>query len=183
MTDDEICAGCIREEPAAQRALYEKFARQMMAICMRYAGSQDQAKDMMQEGFIKVFQKISTYRGDGPLGGWIARTMVRTSLDQLRKDKHYDHAVDLDDAEYLLPEHSMVLESMSAGELMELIQAMPAGYRVVFNMFAIEGYSHKEIAAQLGVTESTSKSQFMKAKAYLKKQLPEEVLSRYGGSR
>jgi RNA polymerase sigma-70 factor (ECF subfamily) len=183
MSDEEICAGCKREEPAAQKALYEKFARQMMAVCMRYAGSQDQAKDMMQEGFIKVFQKISTFRGEGPLGGWIAKTMVRTSLDQLRKDKHYDHAVDLQDAEHLLPEHSSVFAEMSAQELTDLIQAMPSGYRVVFNMFAIEGYSHKEIAAELGVTESTSKSQFMKAKAYLRKQLPEEVLSRYGGSR
>lgn len=183
MSDEEICAGCIREEPAAQRALYEKFARQMMAVCMRYAGSEDQAKDMMQEGFIKVFQKISTYRGEGPLGGWIAKTMVRTSLDQLRRDKHYDQSVDLSDAEHLIPEQSSVLSDMSARELTELIQQIPSGYRAVFNMFAIEGFSHKEIAKELGVTESTSKSQFMKAKAYLRKLLPAEVVERYGGTR
>ena len=180
MTDDELTEGCIREEPAVQKELYEKFARQMMAICMRYARDEDQAKDMVQEGFIKVFQKISTFRREGPLGGWIAKTMVRTALDLLRKEKHYDNKVDLTNAEYLTSTDSTVLASMRVDEIMHLIQRMPVGYRTVFNMFAIEGYSHKEIAAELGVTESTSKSQFSKAKAYLRKLLSTNAVKGHG---
>lgn len=181
MTDEQICEGCIRGEPASQKALYDRFARQMMAVCMRYARNGEQAQDILQDGFVKVFQKISSYRGDGPLGGWIARTMVNTALDHIRREKHYDRSVDLTEAEYLAQEESTAVSKLSTQELMEIIQALPPGYRSVFNMFAIEGYSHKEIANELGVTENTSKSQFMKAKAYLRKQLPVEMLKAYSG--
>ncbi len=183
MTDDELTEGCIREDPAAQKELYDKFARQMMGTCMRYACDEAQAKDMVQEGFIKVFQKISTFRREGSLGGWVSRTMVRTALDLLRREKHYANNVDLTEAEFLTPSHGQVLEAMGANEIRQLIQQMPTGYRTVFNMFAVEGYSHKEIAAELGVTESTSKSQFSKAKAYLRQLLPEDVVKDHGGDR
>lgn len=153
-----------------------------MSICMRYAKDHDQAQDMLQDGFVKVFQKLDHFRGDGPLGGWIARTMVNTSLDHIRRNKPYDHSVDLTEAEYLHKEDPKVLANMTTDELMGLIQALPTGYRTVFNLFAIEGYPHKDIAEMLGISENTSKSQFMKARAYLRKQLPAEVLAQYGSS-
>ncbi|MBK9195739.1 MAG: sigma-70 family RNA polymerase sigma factor [Flavobacteriales bacterium] len=179
MTDERMVEGCRRNEPAAQKALYQLYARKMMAVCLRYAHSRDQAKDILQDGFVKVFQKMDLYRGDGPLGGWIARTMVNTALDHLRRNKPFDHSIDLSDAEHLHSEDAHVVSSMSTDELMSLVQSLPPGYKVVFNMFAIEGFSHKEIADQLGVSENTSKSQFMKARAYLRKLLPKEAAAPY----
>ena len=146
---------------------------------MRYANNRDQAQDMLQDGFVKVFQKIDHFRGDGPLGGWIARTMVNTALDHIRRNKPYDHSLDLTEAEHLHQVDEQVVSSMTTDELMALIQALPTGYRTVFNLFVIEGYAHKEIADMLGISENTSKSQFMKARAYLRKLLPKGVEAPY----
>ncbi len=180
MTDEQLVAGCIKGDPVAQKSLYQRFSRKMMSICMRYANSRDQAQDMLQDGFVKVFQKIDHYRGDGPLGGWIARTMVNTALDHIRRNKMFDQSLDLTEAEHLHQGDETVLTGMSANELMELIQALPTGYRTVFNLFVLEGYAHKEIAEMLGVSENTSKSQFMKARAYLRKLLPKEAAAQFG---
>ena len=180
MTDEEIVSGCVNGDPIAQKALYQQFARKMMSICMRYSNDRDQAQDMLQDGFVKVFQKIDHYRGEGPLGGWIARTMVNTALDHIRRNKPYDHSVDLTEAEHLHQEDATVMSSMTTDELMALVQALPTGYRTVFNLFVIEGYPHKDIADMLGITENTSKSQFMKARAYLRKLLPKEAVAQYG---
>ena len=150
-----------------------------MSICMRYSHNREQAQDMLQDGFVKVFQKMDHFRGDGPLGGWIARTMVNTALDHIRRNKPYDHSLDLTEAEHLHQEDEQVLSAMSTDELMELIQALPTGYRTVFNLFAIEGFAHKEIAEMLSISENTSKSQFMKARAYLRKLLPKEAVAQY----
>ncbi|MCB0791284.1 MAG: sigma-70 family RNA polymerase sigma factor [Flavobacteriales bacterium] len=179
MTDEQMVAGCLQRDPLAQKELYRTYARKMMSICMRYSNGREQAQDILQDGFVKVFQKMDHYRGDGPLGGWIARTMVNTALDHIRRNKPYDHSLDLTEAEHLHAEDEHVLSNMTANELMELIQALPPGYRAVFNMFAIEGYAHKEIADHLGISENTSKSQFMKARAYLRKLLPKEAAEIY----
>lgn len=180
MTDEQLVKGCVKGDPIAQKTLYQQFGRKMMSICMRYANNRDQAQDMLQDGFVKVFQKIDHYRGEGPLGGWMARTMVNTALDHIRRNKPYDHSLDLTEAEHLHQEDEQVLTSMSTDELMDLIQALPTGYRTVFNLFVIEGYAHKEIADMLGISENTSKSQFMKARAYLRKLLPKTLAASYG---
>ncbi|MBK6881603.1 MAG: sigma-70 family RNA polymerase sigma factor [Flavobacteriales bacterium] len=180
LTDEQLVLGCVKGDPVAQKALYQEFSRKMMSICMRYAHNRDQAQDILQDGFVKVFQKMDHYRGDGPLGGWIARTMVNTALDHIRKNKPYDQSLDLTEAGYLHSEDEHVLSDMSTSELMDLIQALPTGYRTVFNLFAIEGYPHKDIADMLGISENTSKSQFMKARAYLRKLLPKEVAEQFG---
>lgn len=180
MTDERLVKGCVDGDPVAQKALYQQYARKMMSICMRYASNRDQAQDILQDGFVKVFQKMDHYRGEGPLGGWIARTMVNTALDHIRRNKPYDQSLDLTEAEHLYSEDEHVLSGMSTDELMDLIQALPAGYRTVFNLFAIEGYPHKDIAGMLGISENTSKSQFMKARAYLRKLLPKEVVAQFG---
>ncbi len=180
MTDERLVAGCLKGDPVAQKELYKTYARKMMSICMRYASGREQAQDILQDGFVKVFQKMDHYRGEGPLGGWIARTMVNTALDTLRRNKPYDHSLDLTEAEHLHAEDEQVLSGMSTDELMALIQALPPGYRTVFNLFCIEGYPHKEIGEMLGISENTSKSQFMKARAYLRRLLPKEAAELYG---
>lgn len=150
-----------------------------MSICMRYANDREQAQDILQDGFVKVFQKIGHFRGEGSLAGWITRTMVNTALDHIRRNKPYDQSLDLTEAEHLHQEDEQVLSAMTTDELMELIQALPPGYRTVFNLFAIEGFPHKEIADMLGISENTSKSQFMKARAYLRRLLPKEAGAQY----
>jgi RNA polymerase sigma-70 factor (ECF subfamily) len=180
MTDEQMVAGCLKGEPIAQKALYQVYARKMMSICMRYAHNREQAQDILQDGFVKVFQKMDHFRADGPLGGWIARTMVNTALDHIRRNKPFDHSLDLTEAEHLHAEDEQAVSAMTTSELMELIQALPPGYRTVFNLFAIEGYPHKEIAGMLGISENTSKSQFMKARAYLRKLLPKETADIHG---
>ncbi len=180
MTDEQMVAGCLRGDAIAQKALYQAYARKMMSICMRYASDRDRAQDILQDGFVKVFQKLEHFRGDGPLGGWIARTMVNTALDQIRRDKPFGHSLDLTEAEHLHAVDEQALSRLQTGELMKLIQALPTGYRTVFNLFAIEGYPHKEIGEMLGISENTSKSQFMKARAYLRKLLPKETVDLHG---
>jgi RNA polymerase sigma factor (sigma-70 family) len=174
MTDEQLVLGCVKGDPVAQKALYQQFSRKMMSICMRYANNRDQAQDILQDGFVKVFQKIDHYRGEGPLGGWIARTMVNTALDHIRRNKPYDHSLDLTEAEHLhATEDEQVLSRHEHRRADGPDPGLPPGYRTVFNLFAIEGWPHKEIAEHLGISENTSKSQFMKARAYLRKLLPQ----------
>jgi RNA polymerase sigma factor (sigma-70 family) len=173
MTDREIVEGCLSGNAQMMKVLYDTYSGRMMSLCLRYAGSRDEAKDILQDGFIKVFEKLSQFSGQGALSGWISTIMVNTALIHIRKMKREGIVEDIDDAFYLSNDDHSVLDKMGADELMKLIVAMPPGYRTVFNMFAIEGYSHREIAEELQITESTSKTQFKKAKAYLKKEILE----------
>ena len=173
MNDSSLVKKCIEGDQRAQRMLFEKFAPKMLGVCMRYAKNTEQAEDVLQDGFVKVFTKLSHYKGDGSFEGWIRRVIVNTALDQIRKNTKFQDNVALDDVEYKLELKGNVLETLAAEELMVLINDMPTGYKVVFNMFAIEGYSHKEIAKELKVSENTSKSQYSRARAYLKNKLEE----------
>lgn len=167
MTDDELIDKCLQGDQRAQKALFEKFSRKMMSVCMRYAPDREQAEDVLQDGFVKVFNHLATFKREGSFEGWIRRTMVNTSLDNLRKKRADVIDADISEAEFLAGSDEKVVGKMRVEELMKLIQDMPPGYRTVFNMYAIEGYSHQEIADELGVTESTSKTQFRKARTYL----------------
>ena len=167
MTDEELIDQCLRNDHRAQKALFDRFSRKMMSVCLRYAETRDEAEDILQDGFVKVFSRLSSYKRQGSFEGWIRRTMVNTALDHLRKVKANRIDVDLSEAEYLAGEDEKVLSNMRTEEVMGLIREMPTGYRTVFNLFAIEGYSHQEIAEELGVTESTSKTQYRKARNYL----------------
>lgn len=175
MTDEELVKGCIRKDPAAQRLLFERFSRKMMGICIRYADRREEADDMLQNGFIRVFEKIDTFRGSGSLEGWIRKIVVNESLTFLRKNKLMRLNVDIDDAKYLVPGNNHVGENINEKDLLKMIQQLPTGFRTVFNMYAIEGYSHKEIADQLGITEGTSKSQYSRAKVHLQHMLQGET--------
>ena len=171
MTDEEILDGCKKNDTGAQKALFDKYSARMMGLCIRYSGNKEEAEDILQDGFIKVCEKLEQYSGKGSLGGWISTVMVNTALVHLRKKKKEGYATDINDATGIDTKDVDVLSKMRADELMELIRRMPSGYRTVFNLFAIEGYGHKEIAILLNVSESTSKSQFFKAKIYLRKQI------------
>jgi RNA polymerase sigma-70 factor (ECF subfamily) len=131
----------------------------------------EKAEDALQDGFIKVFVNLLNYKNSGVLEGWIRRIVVNTCLDELKKNKKLLLNISVEEVEYKLESNDFVQEQMMADDLMKLIQDMPAGYRVIFNMFAIEGYAHQEIATQLGISESTSKSQYLRARAYLKQRI------------
>ena len=174
MTDEELVKGCIVKNPTAQKLLFERFSRKMMGICIRYADRSEEAEDMLQNGFIKVFQKIDTFMGMGSLEGWIRKIMVNESLTHLRKNKAMKLNIDIDEAKYKVPGNSHVGESMNEKDLLKMIRQLPTGFRTVFNMYAIEGYSHKEIAEELGISEGTSKSQYSRARTYLQNMLQSE---------
>ena len=178
MDDSALVKKCINGDQRAQRVLFDRFAPKMLGVCMRYARSSEQAEDVLQDGFVKVFTKLSFYKGDGSLEGWIRRIVVNTALDQIRKNAKFQDNVTLDDVDYKLELKGNVLESLAADDLLKLINEMPTGYKMVFNMFAIEGYSHKEIAEKLEVSENTSKSQYSRARAFLKKKLEDRDFER-----
>lgn len=167
MTDEELIDKCLKGDSRAQKALFDKFSRKMMSVCLRYIGDREKAEDVLQDGFIKVFKNLDKFKQEGSFEGWIRRTIINTSLDQLRKNKNAPIDTDISEAEYLAADNEKVLSRLRVEEIMELVQNMPTGYRTVFNLYAIEGYSHQEIADELGVTESTSKTQYRKARNYL----------------
>lgn len=174
MTDEELVRGCVSKNPAAQKLLFERFSRKMMGVCIRYADRGEEAEDMLQNGFIRVFERIETFRGTGSLEGWIRKIMVNESLTYLRKNKTMKMNIDIDDAKYMIPGNNHMGENSNEKDLLKMIQSLPIGFRTVFNMYAIEGYSHKEIGEQLGISEGTSKSQYSRAKVHLQNMLQSE---------
>ncbi len=176
MVQDELIKRCIAGETNAQEKLYKLISRRMMGVCMRYASSRDEAEDILQDGFIKLFDKMTDFRGEGSFEGWARRIFVNTALDYCRKQKQARMAEDVEEVQHLIPSSDNIQSDMNAEELMKVLQQLPTGYRTVFNLYAIEGYSHKEIAEQLNITESTSKSQFMRAKNFLKEILQTQNL-------
>ncbi len=171
MSDEQLIEECVAGNPIAQKKFYDLFAKKMMGVCLRYIGNYDEAQDVLQDGFIKIFKKLPEFEYKGSLEGWIRRIMVNTALDQYRKNKKHQNDVDVDTVGFMLEKKDYILESINAEDLLKIIHSIPEGYRLVFNLFAIEGYSHKEIADRLGVTESTSKSQYSRAKKLLRKLL------------
>ena len=168
MTDEELIKKCTCGDLLAQKAFYEKFAGKMYGVCLRYMNGDDEAQDVLQDGFIKVYDNLHKYENKGSLEGWVRRIIVNTALDQIRKNKKYMDNVDVDTVGYLLVDKSFIVEELEADDLLKIINKLPGGYRVVFNLFAIEGYSHKEIAAKLEISESTSKSQYSRARKILR---------------
>lgn len=171
MDDATLAEECVNGNIRAQRALFDKYARKMMAVCLRYTKNTEQAEDVLQDGFVKVYQKLKDFKKEGSLEGWIRRIMVNTALDQLRKNSRLLGDIQVDEVDYKVEGSSFVIEHLLAEDLMKLIHQLPDGYKVVFNLYAIEGYSHQEIGETLGITESTSKSQYSRARAYLRERL------------
>lgn len=178
MSEEEILEGCKANREECQKLLFEKYSRLMTGVCMRYADRYEEAQDIVQDGFIKVFKKIETFTGKGSLEGWIRRIMVNTALDYLRRTKAERFNVSVDDVEFKLKDKQEIIASMQADDLLKIIRTLPVGYRTVFNMYAIEGYTHKEIAKELDISENTSKSQYSRARALLQKKLEEVNIKR-----
>ncbi len=168
MKEQELIAACIDGNYRAQKKLYHLHAPKMMGIAMRYASCVPEAEDILQESFIKVFNKLETFKATGPLGAWIRRVVVNTALQRIRDNKHYKMHIEIDAAESVLEVSDDVLAQMEAAEIMKKVQKLPTGFRTVFNLYAIEGYSHPEIAKELGISVGTSKSQYSRARALLR---------------
>ena len=171
MDDTTLVIECVKGNVRAQQKLFDKFARKMLGVCLRYAKNTEQAEDVLQDGFVKVYSKLKDFKMEGSLEGWIRRIMVNTALDQIRKNGKLLGDTNIDDVGYKIENNAFVFEGLVAEDLMKLVQAMPTGYKVVFNMFAIEGYTHFEIGETLGISENTSKSQYSRARAYLREKL------------
>lgn len=178
ITDEQqLITGCREGKSWAQRAIYDKYAAAMMSVCIRYVTDRETARDILQEGFIKLFNKIDSFSGTGAFGGWVRRIFVTTALEHLRQNDALKHSANLEDVgNYIENVEETVLQKISADDLMNCIAALADGYRTIFNLYAIEGYSHAEIAEMLGISEATSRSQFMRARKILQK----NVLSLHG---
>jgi len=181
-TINELIKRCTANERKAQELLYKQFASKMLGVCSRYATDRMEAEDMLQNGFIKVFQKIADYRGEGSFEGWIRRIMVHSAIEYYRKHHKMMQVVDLENAGHEPSVSPLATASLEAKDLMVLIQQLAPGYRIVFNLFAIEGYSHKEIAVITGITEGASKSQLSRARSILKEQVTKMEGKRYGNA-
>jgi RNA polymerase sigma factor (sigma-70 family) len=179
---DELIARCKANERKAQELLYKQFASKMLGVCFRYATDRMEAEDMLQNGFIKVFQKIGDYRNEGSFEGWIRRIMVHSSIEYYRKHHKMMQLVDIEEAADEIAVNPLATSKLAANDLILLIQQLPPGYRIVFNLHAIEGYSHKEIAAITGITEGASKSQLSRARGVLKEQVIKMEGKRYGNA-
>lgn len=155
-----------KADPKAQRQVYDKYASRMLGVCRRYIGDPMTAEDVLVEGFMKVFDKIDQFKSEGSFEGWIRRIMVNEALGYLRQHKRSQEDVSLDEA-HGMADYEQADQSLEAEEMMRMIETLPTGYRTIFNLYAIEGYSHAEIAEMLGITESTSKSQLHRARALL----------------
>jgi len=173
--DEDFIARCLDNDPKAQGALYQKFAPKMFGICLRYTGNQMEAEDVLQEGFIKVFRYLKDYRNDGSLEGWIRRTMVNTAINFYKKKSKYQKDISLEQTEPVNHDEESAIDKLSAIELLELIRDLPDGYRMVFNLNIIEGYTHKEIGEMLNISENTSKSQLSRARGVLQSKLKNKI--------
>lgn len=153
-----------------QEALYQRFAPKMYGVCLRYAGNAEEAEDIVQEGFIKVFRKMDSFRSEGSFEGWIRRIFVNTAIEHFRR-KNYLQPVTEKEENSMEGKYLSVLDSLAEKEIIALIQQLSPGYRAVFNMYVIEGYTHREIADALGISEGTSKSQLSRAKSVLQEKV------------
>jgi RNA polymerase sigma factor (sigma-70 family) len=167
MTEELMIQGCLDNIAAAQEALYNRFSPRMLGVCYRFARNREDAEDMMQEGFIKVFSQIHQFRNQGALEGWIRRIIVHTCINVLKKNKKFTDSVDLFHANSIYLNENNIPSILQAKQVVECIRLLPVGYKTVLNLYAIEGYSHKEIASILDIEESTSRSQYTRAKSML----------------
>ena len=167
MTEETMLNGCLENNAAAQETLYNRLSPKMLGVCYRFAKNKEDAEDMLQEGFIKVFAQIYQYRNEGALEGWIRRIVVHTCINTLKKNKKFSDSVDITYASGIGIREENIPSIMQAKQVVECIRLLPVGYRTVLNLYAIEGYSHKEIGSMLDIEESTSRSQYTRAKAML----------------
>ncbi len=181
LTEEELIAGCKRNDRRAQRKLYEKFSPKMFGVCKRYVKTVENAEEVMVEAFCKVFKKIDMYQGSGSFEGWIRRIVVNEALMFIRKKFRFNEHVELDKIPVKAVQVS-VEDELSAQEILALMEELPTGYRTVFNLYVVEGYKHREIAEKLGISINTSKSQLILAKKRMRELIEKSRTIRTSGS-
>ena len=170
-SEQELIDLCIKGDRMAQRALYDRLASRMLSLCLRYVGDRTTAEDIMQEGFVTLFTRLDSFKGHGSFEGWARKIFVNTALMYLRKKDALKMSDDIDVARNLSTDMASQMEDIGYLELMKLITSLPSGFRTVFNMYVIEGYSHKEIAEMLDISEITSRSQLSRARTWLQNKI------------
>ena len=171
--DIKLIESCIKGDRKAQKVLYDRLAPRMYPLCIRYMGDRELAEDILQDGFITLFTRLDSYKGDGSFEGWARKIFVTTALMSLRKKDALKMSDDLEAARGMKSEVSTQIQNIGYKELMKLIAQLPPGFRTVFNMYALEGFSHKEIGEMLGISETTSRTQFSRARAWLQGKIKE----------
>jgi len=168
MTDQsQLIKNCLKGKAASQKQLYDEFASAMLGVCYRYTKSLQDAEDVLQDGFVRVFTFLNQYNEQGELAAWIRKIMVNTALNYLKKSKKYQQDLLFDPAELHVINNDNPEVLLNAKELAELIRQLPTGYQAIFNLYAVEGFSHAEIGQMLGISENTSRSQYMRARHLL----------------
>ena len=172
MSDQQIIEGCARHERKAQKMLYERYSRLLLGVCMRYASDKAEAEDILQDSFLKIFFRIKDFSGTGSFIGWLRKVVVNTAITHYHANLKYRYHVEIE--EYVSAETGVAgfdEDFFTSDELFRVLNELPKGYRMVFNLYAIEGYKHKEIAEMMGIDTNTSKSQYSRAKAVIRDKL------------
>jgi RNA polymerase sigma-70 factor (ECF subfamily) len=172
MSDRQLIEGCAKHERKAQQVLYDRYSRFLLGVCMRYAGSKAEAEDILQESFLKIFFNINDFSGTGSFIGWLRKVAVNTAITHYHKNLKYRYHIEIED--YVSVETGVTSfeeDFFTSEELYLVLNELPTGYRMVFNLYAVEGFKHKEIAEMLGIDTNTSKSQYSRAKAVLRDKL------------
>lgn len=171
LKDEILIQECLKNNRIAQKELYDKYSSKLMGVCIRYTNSKEDAEDVLIEGFTTIFQKLSMFKGDGSFEGWMKRIMINTSISHFRANSKYRFHQDIEEVHNEIEKQETIIEKMESQRIMKLVNSMPEGYRMIFNLYAVEGFTHREIAEQLGLSEGTSKSQFSKARKWLQNRL------------
>lgn len=166
MTEKKLIEGCVQNDRKCQQTVFQLYAGKMLAVCMRYTRHHMEAEDVVQEAFIKVFEHVEKFKFKGSFEGWIRKIVINTALKKFHKKSFQNEEIGIESFHDQITDPE-IYESLSVNEIMEVIKRLPDGYRIVFNLYAIEGYNHKEIADLLGIQESTSRSQLVKARKML----------------
>lgn len=166
ISESDLINGCIEGNRRTQEELYRRFSPRMYGVCLRYAGNAEEAEDILQDGFIKVYNKLSSFRREGSFEGWIRRIFVNTAIEHFRRKKYLQPVTEKEEST-LEGNYLSVLDELAERDILGLVQQLSPGYRTVFNMYVVEGYTHKEIGEIMGISEGTSKSQLSRAKVIL----------------
>ncbi|MEZ5195063.1 MAG: sigma-70 family RNA polymerase sigma factor [Bacteroidales bacterium] len=170
-SEGDLIKRCLSKDARAQEELYKRYAPKMYGVCLRFAKNQMEADDILQDGFIKVYLNLKSFRNEGSLEGWIRRTIVNTAINLYKKNAKYLKDIEIEKAAVVHDHEEGAVDKISAKELLELIKELPTGYKMVFNLNVIEGYTHKEISQLLDISENTSKSQLSRARQTLQNKL------------
>ncbi len=174
MEEQSLIKGCLNNNPLCQRELFNRYSPKLLAVCMRYAFCREDAEDMLQEGFINIFRQLHTFEGKGAFEGWMRRIIVNNCINNLKKNKKFSDMIDIDAAMEMPNSEESFPSIMHGKQVLAYIRSLPVGYRTVINLYSIEGFSHKEISEMLGIAESTSRSQYTRAKTILENMLLKE---------